>query len=316
MNANTTSSATIRAFRAIFSRTGIPICLVTDNGPQFVSDETEEYLKSCGVKHVTVPTYSPKSNGICERLVQSFKTALKKMSESCKDVSKNLYDFLLTYRNTPHSSTGQTPAVLAFNRTLRSKLHQIKPVDRMREQELQSEKLQNVINEHPKTREFHENQLVFVKMNDSSNWEQARVIRRYSDNANNYAIQHESRVVKKHADAIKPRYTPVISMKRSVIPDPQRTLLNRELARSQIKAQKLNEALERKKLRGGEQDSPVKDLTLSGKVTSPAKSIGKQGRASESVKPTVSTRSSAPEPQLRPARSAKSNAIIKMKGMS
>ena len=61
MNANTTSSATIRAFyRHIFSHTGIPLCLVTDNGLQFVSDETEENLKSCGIKHVTVPTYLPK----------------------------------------------------------------------------------------------------------------------------------------------------------------------------------------------------------------------------------------------------------------
>ena len=182
MNTNTTSSATIRAFRSIFSRTGIPICLVTDNGPQFVSDETEGYLKSCGIKRVTVPTHSPKSNGICERLVQSFKSALKKMSVTSKDVCKNLNDFLLTYRNTPHSSTGQTPAVLAFNRTLRSKLHQIKPTDRMREQELQSEKLQVAINQHPRTREFRENQLIFAKMDDKSHWEQARVIKRLGDN--------------------------------------------------------------------------------------------------------------------------------------
>ena len=328
MNANTTSSATIRAFRSIFSRTGIPICLVTDNGPQFVSDETKEYLKSCGIKHVTVPTYSPKSNGICERLVQSFKTGLRKMYESCKDVSKNLYDFLLTYRNTPHSTTGQTPAVLAFNRTLRSKLHRIQPADRMRKQELQSEKLQDVIDEHPKTREFRENQLVFVKMDDKSHWQQARVIRRCGDNSNNYEIQHEDRLVKKHADVIKPRYTPVISMKRTVIPDPQKALLTRDLARSNLKFQKLDETLERRRLRlrnlgvlesqesktVGKQMSPVKASTRSGKVASPVKNIGKQVRVSELVRPAVST--SSPEPQLRPTRSAKSNAIIKMKSMS
>ena len=328
MNANTTSSATIRAFRSIFSRTGIPICLVTDNGPQFVSDETKEYLKSCGIKHVTVPTYSPKSNGICERLVQSFKTGLRKMYESCKDVSKNLYDFLLTYRNTPHSTTGQTPAVLAFNRTLRSKLHRIQPADRMRKQELQSEKLQDVIDEHPKTREFRENQLVFVKMDDKSHWQQARVIRRCGDNSNNYEIQHEDRLVKKHADVIKPRYTPLISMKRTVIPDPQKALLTRDLARSNLKFQKLDETLERRRLRlrnlgvlesqesktVGKQMSPVKASTRSGKIASPVKNIGKQVRVSELVRPAVST--SSPEPQLRPTRSAKSNAIIKMKSMS
>ena len=147
MNANTTSRATIRALRSIFARTGIPMTLVSDNGPQFVSEEIESYLRSNGVKHVTVPTYSPTSNGICERLVQTFKGALKKMNKSCKDVSKNLYDFLLTYRNTPHSSTGQTPAVLAWNRSLRFNLHQIKPADHMKVQALQTEKLQKVVDE-------------------------------------------------------------------------------------------------------------------------------------------------------------------------
>ena len=331
MNTNTTSSATIRAFRSIFARTGIPICLVTDNGPQFVSEETEMYLKSCGIKHITVPTYSPKSNGICERLVQSWKYAMTKMAETCKDVCKNLNDFLLTYRNTPHSSTKQTPAVLAFNRTLRSKLHQIKPSDRMREQELQSEKLQDVINEHPRTREFRENQLVFVKLDDKSPWTQARVIKKYGDNSNNYDIQRGNRIVKKHADVIKACHTPVIQMERRTIPDSQRSLLTRDLARSNLKFQRLEETLERQRLRnlgvsdGQEQQSAEKPSSPV-KTASPVKSHGKQVRASpvksdgkqvcvsESVRPTVST--FLPEPSVRPTRSAKSAALIRMKGMT
>ena len=249
MNMNTTSSATIRAFRSIFSRTGLPICLVTDNGPQFISDETEGYLKSCGIKHVTVPTYSPKSNGMCERLVQTFKSALKKMSETSRDVAKNLYDFLLTYRNTPHSATGQTPAVLAFNRTLRSKLHQIKPADRQREMQMQSEKLQDVVNEHAKTREFQEQQPVFAKINDKGCWEQAKVIKRLGENSNNYMIQQGDRVVKKHADVIKPQLKPVIKLRRLTIPGPEKPVVMEELARFNRKHQKLEEKLDRWKLR-------------------------------------------------------------------
>ena len=249
MNMNTTSSATIRAFRSIFSRTGLPICLVTDNGPQFISEETERYLKSCGIKHVTVPTYSPKSNGMCERLVQTFKSALKKMSETSRDVAKNLYDFLLTYRNTPHSATGQTPAVLAFNRTLRSKLHQIKPADRQREMQMQSEKLQDVVNEHAKTREFQEQQPVFAKINDKGCWEQAKVIKRLGENSNNYMIQQGDRVVKKHADVIKPQLKPVIKLRRLTIPGPEKPVVMEELARFNRKHQKLEEKLDRWKLR-------------------------------------------------------------------
>ena len=249
MNANTTSSATIRAFRSIFSRTGLPICLVTDNGPQFVSEETRQYLKSCGIKHVTVPTYSPKSNGMCERLVQTFKSALKKMSETSRDVAKNLYDFLLTYRNTPHAATGQTPAVLAFNRTLRSKLHQIKPADRQREIQLQSEKLQDVVNEHAKTREFQEQQPVFAKINDKGCWEQAKVIQRLGENSNNYIIQQGDKVVKKHADVIKPQLKPVIKLRPLTVPSPEKPVAMKELARSNLKYQKLDEKMDRWRLR-------------------------------------------------------------------
>ncbi|KAL5257887.1 hypothetical protein ACHWQZ_G012736 [Mnemiopsis leidyi] len=298
---------------------GIPICLVTDNGPQFVLDETENYLKSCGIKHVTVPTYSPKSNGICERLVQSFKTALKKMSESCKDVSKNLYDFLLTYRNTPHSSTGQTPAVLAFNRTLRSALHQIQPADRLRKQELQSDKLQDVIDEHSKTREFHENQQVLVKMDDKSHWQQAKVVRRYGDNSNNYLIQHENRLVKKHADVIKPRYVPVISMKKDGIPEQQKARATECLARSNLKVQKLHETLERRQLRSknsGDLEGQNSGQVSPGKTDtpSPVKNLGKLVRGPELVEPADIT--TLPESRLRPARNAKTEAIIKMRSMS
>ena len=312
MNSNTTASATIRAFRSIFSRTGFPICMVTDNGSQLVSDEMEEYLKFCGIKHVTVPTYSPKSNGICERLVQSFKTTMKKMYESCKDKNKNLDEFLMTYRNTPHSSTGQAPAVMAFNRTLRSKLHQIQPADSMRKQELQSDKLQEVINVQAKTREFHEEQPVFVKMNDESNWEPAQVLRRLGDSSNNYEIQHENRVVKKHADAIKPRHTPMIRLKKDVIPESQKDLLTRELHRSNVERRRLRSANTGDRTRT-EPGILSSETPATAKQPSPQKLVSNPD-ISGLVKPMVGT--PAVELQSRPARTAKSAAIVKMKGMS
>ena len=208
MHLNTKSGATIRAFRAVFARTGLPMTLVSDNGPQFVSQEMEEYLMSNGIKHITVPTYSPKSNGLCERFVQTFKNAMKKMNESCKDINKNLYEFLLTYRNTPHTTTGQAPAVLSYNRTLRFSLQQIKPADSLKIQELQPEKLQQVLTQ--KTREFVKDQPVYVKMNDDSLWEPAQVVKRYGSGSNNYEILCRGRHVKKHADALKERHLPVL----------------------------------------------------------------------------------------------------------
>ena len=59
-----------------------------------------------------------------------------------KDLNKNLSNFLLTYRNTPHSTTSQTPAVMMYNRTLRSKLHMLTPQDKEKVENLQADKQQ------------------------------------------------------------------------------------------------------------------------------------------------------------------------------
>ena len=62
--ASTTSTKTIDELRRLFAAYGLPEQVVTDNGPQFVS---QEFIK-------TSP-YHLASNGAVERLVQTFKRA-------------------------------------------------------------------------------------------------------------------------------------------------------------------------------------------------------------------------------------------------
>ena len=45
---------------------------MTDNGPQFVSDDFERFLKANGIRHIRTASYHPASNGQAERFVQSF----------------------------------------------------------------------------------------------------------------------------------------------------------------------------------------------------------------------------------------------------
>ena len=45
----TTSSATMAALRPLFASYGLPVELVSDNGPQFVSEELKNFLKVNGV---------------------------------------------------------------------------------------------------------------------------------------------------------------------------------------------------------------------------------------------------------------------------
>ena len=56
---STTSNKTIEVLRSLFARHGLPEQLVSDNGPQFTSDEFEKFLKGNGVKHILTSTEQP-----------------------------------------------------------------------------------------------------------------------------------------------------------------------------------------------------------------------------------------------------------------
>ena len=70
---STTSSETISRLRRTFAQEGVPAVLVSDNGPQFCSDEFRMWLRCCGCHHVLTPPYHPKSNGLAERFVRTLK---------------------------------------------------------------------------------------------------------------------------------------------------------------------------------------------------------------------------------------------------
>ncbi|XP_064478090.1 uncharacterized protein K02A2.6-like [Ornithodoros turicata] len=77
MNTTTTTS-TLKRLDALFASYGYPEELVTDNGPQFASEEFQEFLRQRGIRHTRTPPYHAASNGAAERLVRTTKTALFK----------------------------------------------------------------------------------------------------------------------------------------------------------------------------------------------------------------------------------------------
>ena len=107
---STTSSATIQCLRSIFATFGLPEVLVSDNMPNFVSAEFEDFLLKNGVKHTTSAPYHPVSNGFAERAVQTVKKGLKKMKTG--SIQDKISWFLFSYRNTPQTTTGVAPADL------------------------------------------------------------------------------------------------------------------------------------------------------------------------------------------------------------
>ena len=119
------SAATIEKLRIVFATHGLPRKVVTDNGPSFTSAEFREFMSYNGITHVTTAPYHPSSNGLAERAVQTFKLGVKRTEGN--SVQERLSKFLLTYRITPHTSTGVSPAQLLMKRRLRSRLDRLSP---------------------------------------------------------------------------------------------------------------------------------------------------------------------------------------------
>ncbi|KAK0139329.1 hypothetical protein N1851_024035 [Merluccius polli] len=131
-----TSASTIECLRKSFSNQGLPETVVSDNGSCFVSAEFREFMQKNGIEHITSAPYHASSNGCAERAVQTFKSMMKKAGDG--SLTTKVSRVLFSYRITPQSTTGLSPAELLQGRKLRSTLDLIHPDRRMKVERKQS----------------------------------------------------------------------------------------------------------------------------------------------------------------------------------
>lgn len=122
-----TSAQTIKYLRSIFSRFGLPLQQVSDNAQTFASEEFAQFTAVNGIKHTTLALFHPATNGLAERFVQTLKQGLRASKRDGGTMQTSLSQFLASYRNTLHVITGESPAVLMFGRSLRTRLDLMKP---------------------------------------------------------------------------------------------------------------------------------------------------------------------------------------------
>ena len=81
---NTKATTVINQMKSMFARHGIPVKVMSDQGPQYSSSECEDFAKIWGFEHQTSSPYYPRSNGLAERTdsVQTVKNILKKSKVS------------------------------------------------------------------------------------------------------------------------------------------------------------------------------------------------------------------------------------------
>ena len=128
---------TTQQLRMVFSRFGIPESIVSDNGPQFSSSEFEQFCRKNGIRHIRVSPYHLASNGLTERIVQTFKQGFQKHTEGT--IQDRIARLLFHYRITSHSTTGTSSLQLLFADTIDARYCQTKLREAGEESYLQAE---------------------------------------------------------------------------------------------------------------------------------------------------------------------------------
>lgn len=117
-----TSSKIISCLETMFATHGLPLSIKTDNCPQFGAEEFKVYLENNNIGRRTSTPLWPEAKGVVERQNRSLLKAMRVAHSEGRNWRKELQKFLLTYKRTPHTTTGVSLAKLLFGREIRSKL--------------------------------------------------------------------------------------------------------------------------------------------------------------------------------------------------
>ena len=191
-----TSKNTINALDEIFSRFGVPRTIVSDNGTAFTGYEFKEFCNSLDIQHITTPIYHPRSNGLAEKFVDTFKRALKKNRNIDTD-DRTIQKFLAIYRVTPNPSNdlNSSPAELMFARKIRSIFDRLLP-----DKKKKVTRKENFLVRHYSTGD----KIYFKNFQKGKNYWMDGIIKKRIGNMV-YTIQGPKFICKRHINQIRPR---------------------------------------------------------------------------------------------------------------
>ncbi|GFY01634.1 retrovirus-related Pol polyprotein from transposon 17.6 [Trichonephila clavipes] len=105
-------------FDNYISRFGVPIKLISDNGPQFISDTFENLSERLGIRHVKTVVYRPQANRterVNRDLVQMIANYVNEQHDTWDQF---LREFTYAIRTAVSETTGKTPAESFLGRKL------------------------------------------------------------------------------------------------------------------------------------------------------------------------------------------------------
>ncbi|KAL1251055.1 hypothetical protein QQF64_018851 [Cirrhinus molitorella] len=106
----------------VFTRWGVPKFLLSDRGPQFLSQLMEDLCKRWGIMRKFNTSYHPQTN-LSERVNRTIKTMMASyVGETHRDWDKWLAEFRFAINTASNETTGHSPAELALGRQLKGPL--------------------------------------------------------------------------------------------------------------------------------------------------------------------------------------------------
>ncbi|GFW75415.1 retrovirus-related Pol polyprotein from transposon opus [Trichonephila clavipes] len=102
----------VSKFLGMTARYGAPISLISDNGPQFISDVFEHLSHRLDIKHIKTVTYRPQSN-LTERVNRNLVQMIASfVEENHENWDQFLHEFAFALRTAVNETTNKTPAEL------------------------------------------------------------------------------------------------------------------------------------------------------------------------------------------------------------
>ena len=104
-------------FEKLILEHGAPEVLLSDNGKEFTNDTLTYVCQEFNIEqHFTSP-YTPRSNGKMENFNKYLKASIRKLcQEDTAAWDQVLHQILFVYRCCPHTSTGEAPYTLLYDR--------------------------------------------------------------------------------------------------------------------------------------------------------------------------------------------------------
>ena len=105
----------LNALKAIFSDSGIPETIFSDNGLCYKSQEFQDFCTKFDICHVTGASYNHQANSIVECAIQAIKHLMAKNQN-------DTWLALLILKSTPITGIDKSPAELLCNRSFRTNI--------------------------------------------------------------------------------------------------------------------------------------------------------------------------------------------------